>query len=165
MTQHTRPLLVTALLMLTACSGDTLSEAADAEAAAAALVGGEAGEAERVEEDGYDLWEVMVSMSGGAELEVLLFADSGDLFEIKDSAGPFDYADIDALPGQLTYYEAQDIALAEVEGTQTFWEVKYTEDGYFYEFYVMEVGDQLWEIKLWADGGEVYVVEAVDEVD
>ena len=47
----------------------------------------------------------------------------------------------------------------------TAWEVKFDEGQYFYEFYVEEVGDQLWEIKLWADDGEVFVVEGKDEVD
>ena len=45
------------------------------------------------------------------------------------------------------------------------WEVKWDDGRYFYEFYVMEVGDQLWEVKLWADDGSVFVTEPKDEVD
>ena len=144
---------------------DVLDTPESAEEAAAALTGGVAGSAEEVDEDGHALWEVYVDMPNGAELEVLLFVDSGDLFEIKDDSGPFDYDDLDPLPGQLTYSQGREVALGTVAGDQTFWEVKFTDDGYFYEFYVREAGDQLWEIKLWADDGEVYVTEAVDEVD
>ena len=163
-----RSILISGLLpvLLLGCGDDVaLPEAADAQAAAAALVGGTAGEAEQITEDGYDLWEVEVELSNGAELEVLLFVEDGALFEVADSAGPFDYDSLDPLPGSLTYAEARTLASGEVEGEQTAWEVKFTEDGYFYEFYINEVGDQLWEIKLWADSGEVFVVEAVDEID
>ncbi len=88
----------------------------------------------------------------------------GALFEVKDAAGPFDYS-LDPLPGQLTYEEAQVIAQGKVEGEQVLWEVKWDDGRYFYEFYVMEVGDQLWEVKLWADDGSVFVTEPKDEVD
>ena len=153
------------VVLLLGCGGDAVTDATGAGEAAVAIVGGAAGDAEAVTEDGYDLWEVEVAMENGATLEVVVFADSGDLFEVKDEAGPFDYDALDPLPGQLTYDAARDVAFGEVEGEQVAWEVKYTEDGYFYEFYVMEVGDQLWEIKLWADDGEVFVVEAKDAVD
>lgn len=144
---------------------EALADAEAAQAAAASLTGGEAEGAERTEEDGHDVWEVEVAMPNGAEIEVVLFAASGDLYEVYDGAGPFDYDTLDPLPGQLTYAEARAVAQGAVEGTQQAWEVKYTDDGYFYEFYVLEVGDQLWEIKLWADSGEVFVTEAVDEQD
>ena len=167
------PLLSASILF--ACTADdkgetdttapVLADAAAAELAAVALVGGEATEAEAVVEDGFDLWEVYVTLGNGAELEVLLFAEEGALFEIFDGVGPFDYDTLDPLPGMLTYAEARDVAFAEVDGEQTTWEVKYTDEGYFYEFYVLQVGDQLWEIKLWADDGEVFVVEAVEDVD
>jgi hypothetical protein len=158
-------------LMLAGCEGSgddaevTLPDAASAESAAEGVVGGTASDAEEVSEEGYDLWEVYVTIANGAELEVLLFKDDGALFEVKDEAGPFDYTNLDPLPGQLTWVEARDVALGQVEGELVLWEVKFTEEGYFYEFYVEEVGDQLWEIKLWADGGEVFTKEAVDEVD
>jgi uncharacterized membrane protein YkoI len=167
----------TVILAAVACGGDegkdgttadVLASPDDAVAAATALTGGAADEAEEVSEDGYDLWEVEVAMPNGAELEVLLFRDSGELFEIEDLAGPFDYDALDPLPGQLTYSEARDLAFETVAGDQVAWEVKHDEGGdhdYFYEFYVREVGDQLWEIKLWADTGEVYVTEAVEGVD
>lgn len=156
------------LLGVAACTGRSdvvLAEAEDAQAAAVALVGGEAGEAAEVNEDGHDLWEVAVAMDNGATLEVLLFVDDGELFEIEDTAGPFDYDALDPLPGQLTYAEARDIAFGEVAGEQVAWEVKYDDGPYFYEFYVEEVGAQLWEIKLWADSGEVFVTEAKEAVD
>lgn len=155
------------LLSLVACGGATgLSEPADAEQAALDLVGGTtAAEAERVSEDGHDLWEVMVTMPNGAVLEVLLFEDDGALFEVADTEGPFDYDALDPLPGQLTYTEARDIAMGEVAGEQVAWEVKYDDGPYFYEFYVREAGDQLWEIKLWAESGDVFVVEGKDEID
>lgn len=151
--------------LLVACGGGGGLEDADAaKSAAEALVGGTAGEAEAVAEDGHDLWEVPVTMSNGAVLEVLLFVDDGALFEIKDEAGPFDYA-LDPLPGQLTYAEALDVAMGEVQGEQVAWEVKYDDGPYFYEFYVREAGEQLWEIKLWAESGEVFVVEGKEAVD
>lgn len=136
-----------------------------AKAAAVAIVGGTANEAEETSEDGHDLWEVEVSMDNGATVEVLVFAEDGALFEVEDKAGPFDYDALDPLPGQLTYAEARDVAFVEVEGEQVAWEVKFTDDGYFYEFYVEEAGDQLWEIKLWADDGELIGVEAKEDVD
>jgi uncharacterized membrane protein YkoI len=162
-------------LALGACGGggddtggttaDALPDAASAESAAEALVGGTASEAEAVSEDGFDLWEVYVTMPNAAEVEVLLFREDGALFEIEDGEGPFDYDDLDPLPGQLTYAAARDVAFGEVAGEQIAWEVKFSDDGYFYEFYVEQAGDQLWEIKLYADDGEVFVVEAVDEID
>lgn len=156
---------------LAACSGGdpdkepVLASGDDALAAAEAITGGTASGAEEVSEDGYDLWETAVAMPNGAELEVLLFADSGDLFEVKDPAGPFDYDTLDPLPGQLTYVDARAIAFDIVEGDQVAWEVKFDGGPYFYEFYVMQVGDQLWEVKLWADSGEVFVTEAKEAVD
>jgi uncharacterized membrane protein YkoI len=161
------------VLIAMGCSGDStedppaaLPTAEDAEAAAIAVVGGTGAEdAAQVSEDGYDLWEVEVSMDNGAMVEVVLFVDSGELFEVKDTVGPFDYDTLDPLPGQLTYSEARDIAFATVEGEQVAWEVKYDGGPYFYEFYVLQVGDQLWEIKLWSDSGEVFVTEAKDEID
>ncbi len=142
-----------------------LPEAAEAEQAAADLTGGTPGEAEQVVEDGHDLWEVYVTMPNGAELEVLLFVDNGELFEIKDEAGPFDYDTLDPLPGQLTYAEARDVAFGVVQGDQVAWEVKYDGGPYFYEFYIEEPGPQLWEVKLWAESGEVFVTEPKDAVD
>ena len=154
------------LVSLVACGGAGLSDPADAEEAALALVdGSSSSEAEQVSEDGHDLWEVMVTMGNGAELEVLLFVDDGALFEVKDTTGPFDYDTLDPLPGQLTYAEARDVAMGEVAGDQVAWEVKYDDGPYFYEFYIRESGDQLWEIKLWAESGEVFVVEGKDEID
>ena len=167
----TRVLLACLLAVSVACSQTedpselALPDAASAEAAAESLVGGTAVEAEAVVEDGFDLWEVAVDMPNGAQLEVLLFQEDGALFEVFDGVGPFDYDDLDPLPGQLTYAAAREIAFGEVEGEQVTWEVKYSAEGYFYEFYVLQVGDQLWEIKLYADDGLVFVVEAVEEVD
>jgi uncharacterized membrane protein YkoI len=152
------------------CGDDAGSEQIGSEAAAMsaaeAIVGGEAtGHAHRIEEDGAELWEVEVEVSNGAQLEVLLFAGDGELFEVKDGEGPFDYEDLDPLPGQLSYVQARDVAFDEVEGEQVAWEVKFDDGRYFYEFYVQDLDTQLWEIKLWADNGEVFVVEAKNEVD
>jgi uncharacterized membrane protein YkoI len=156
----------TYLLMLAAgCSTTTLGDAAAARAAAEALTGGVASGGESAVEDNMDVWEVDVAMPNGATLEVVLRADTGDLYEIFDAAGPFDYDTLDPLPGQLSYADARAVAVGEVDGTQEAWEVKWTADGYFYEFYLREVGDQLWEVKLWADDGEVFVVEAKDAID
>lgn len=148
-------------LLATACGADPT----EAERVAAELTGGTvAGEAARLEEDGHDLWQLSVSMSNGAELEVLIHVEDDALYEIADTAGPFDYA-MDPLPGQLTYDEGLAVARGEVEGEQEAWEVKDDGEAYFYEFYLREAGDQLWEIKLWADSGEVFSVEGKDEVD
>ena len=170
-TTFSRPLAASAfalllpLLPLAACGDDpALPAASDAQAAAAERTAGTPGDAERVSEDGHDLWEVAVSMDNGATLEVLLFVDSGDLFEIKDVAGPFDYA-LDPLPGQLTYAQARDVALGVVAGDQVAWEVKWSDGPYFYEFYVEDADSQLWEIKLWAADGEVFMTEPKDAVD
>jgi hypothetical protein len=155
-------------LSAAACSSDdemALSNADAARTAATELCGGEANEAIEVQEDGYDLWEVEVTMPNSAEIEVLLFMDDGALFEIADKVGPFTYDDLDPLPGNLTYAEARDIAFGEVEGEQLAWEVKFDNERYFYEFYVEESAGQLWEIKLWSDSGEVFTVEAKEEID
>ena len=156
--------------LVTGCGDDGQSKqlASDAEArsAAEAIVGGDATDhAHLIEEDGWELWEVEVALSNGAELEVLLFADDGALFEVKDVEGPFDYDELDPLPGQLSYAQARDVAFDEVDGEQVAWEVKFDDGRYFYEFYVRDLDTQLWEIKLWADDGEVFVVEAKQEID
>jgi hypothetical protein len=154
-----------AFAALVGCSQAALPDAADAELRATEIVGGTASPALQIEEDGHALWQVDVAMANGAHLEVLLFVDSGELFEVKDPAGPFDYA-LDPLPGLLTYAEAQAIAAERVTGAQVLWEVKWTEgDRYFYEFYVREEGGQLWEIKLWSDDGMIFTVEPKDAVD
>ena len=54
---------------------------------------------------------------------------------------------------------------APVAGTVVAWEVKWDDGPYFYEFYVEDADAQLWEVKLWADDGEVFVIEAKDSVD
>ncbi|RMG97353.1 MAG: hypothetical protein D6705_08875 [Deltaproteobacteria bacterium] len=157
--------LLLPLSTLPACADDdALPTASEAKAAAAERTDGTPGDAERVREDGHDLWEVTVTMPNGASLEVLLFAESGDLFEIEDQAGPFDYA-LDPLPGQLTYAEAAAVAHGVVDGVRVAWEVKYDDGPYFYEFYIEDADAQLWEVKLWAEDGEVFATEPKDAVD
>ncbi len=162
-------LFVTVASVLVGCSSkdeETNGITADeAITEAVAITGGTASEATAVTEDGQDMWEVDVAMSNGAEIEVVLYAEDGKLYEIYAGEGPFDYDTLDPLPGSLTYADARAIAFATVDGDMQAWEVKDTSDGYFYEFYIRELGDQLWEIKLWADDGEVFVVEAVNEQD
>jgi len=161
--------VIIGLLALAAAAGCSDSSALDADGARAVatdlLVSGSAGEALRVEEDGFDLWQVEVNMPNTASLEVLLFADDGALFEIKDDAGPFDYDELDPLPGALTYAEARAVALERVPGTQEVWEVKVDDGRYFYEFYLREDIGQLWEVKLWADSGEIFTLAAKDLPD
>lgn len=154
-----------ALLGLLGCTQAALPEASDAELRATEIVGGTANPAAQIVEDGHSLWQIDVEMANGAHLEVLLFVDSGELYEVHDPAGPFDYA-LDPLPGLLTYADAQAIAAGRVSGSQVAWEVKWTEgDRYFYEFYVREDAGQLWEVKLWSDDGMVYAVEPKETVD
>jgi len=161
--------VIIGLLALAAAAGCSDSSTIDAEQARTAaiglLAGGTAGEALRVEEDGFDLWQVEVAMPNAASLEVLVFADDGALFEIKDDAGPFDYDELDPLPGALTYAEARAVALERVPGSQEVWEVKLDEGRYFYEFYLREDIGQLWEVKLWADSGEIFTLAAKDSPD
>ena len=170
-TTFPRPLVASAfalllpLLSLAACGDDpALPAASDAQAAAAERTAGTPGDAERVTENGQDLWSVSVAMDNGATLDVRLFVDSGDLFSIKDEAGPFDYA-LDPLPGQLTYAKAREVASGVVSGDQVVWLVKWSDGPYFYEFYVEDADSQLWEIKLWAEGGEVFETVPVDAPD
>ena len=150
------------LSLIVACGPQDIT-AAEAVVTASELTGGTATEATAVTEDEHDLWRVEVSMENSATLEVLLYTDSGKLFEIADPEGPFDY-DLSPLPG-LSYADAQGVAFGEVSGEQRFWEVKDTGERYFYEFYVEDSAAQLWEIKLWADDGEVFVTEAKSEID
>ncbi|MCA9620965.1 MAG: PepSY domain-containing protein [Myxococcales bacterium] len=156
-------------LGLVACGGDetgtTPPTAEEAEKKAGELVGGTASGAEQVQEDGHSLWEMKVAMDNGATLTTYLFADTLELFEIKDLDGPFDYDGLDPLPGMLTYSEARAIAFETQAGTQRAWEVKYDDGPYFYEFYVIDSSEQLWEIKLWADTGEVFVTEPKSAID
>ena len=160
-------LCVVFALALLGCSEDTLANADDAEAAALATVGsGTVSSSERVVDEGHRVWAVMVTMPNGAELEVILFAGNGELFEIKDTVGPFDYA-LSPLPGMSTYAEALASALDANPGTVEAWEVKLSvdDDRYFYEFYVRDDGGQLYEIKHWADDGSLLEFQAVDEID
>lgn len=163
-------LLVVPSLLLSAlvgCSNAVLPTSDDAAARAVEIVGsGEAGVATQTVDDGFDVWEVPVSMPNGAELEVLLFVDTGELFEIKDVVGPFDY-ELDPLPGMTTYGEARARALELNPGTIEAWEVKLRSDvdRYFYEFYIRDDGGQLYELKHWADDGELLAFEAVDMMD
>ena len=151
---------------LGACGTDeALPAADDARRAAVNIVGGQAEQADRLVEDGFDLWEVEVAMTNGSHVDVLLFADSGDLFEVEDKVGPFNYEGLDPLPGKLTYAEARAIAQGRVMGLLEAWEVKFTDEGYFYEYYQRQDTGQLWEVKLWADSGEIFVVEPKTVVD
>lgn len=160
-------LLSCLVLGLLGCSTAVLSSAEEAQTEALATVGsGEALSAERVVDEGNDVWNVAVRMPNGAELEVILFAETGVLFEIKDVAGPFDY-DLTPLAGMSTYAEARARVLEASPGVIEAWEVKLVpeEDRYFYEFYVRDDGGQLYEIKHWADTGELIHFEAVTMMD
>ncbi len=170
MLQHiARPTRAAALLLpllAPACGGDppALATESDAQDAAEALTGGTARSAERTTVDGRKLWAVDVAMGNGATVEVLLFPEDGTFYKISDEVGPFDYA-LDPLPGKLDYGQAQTIAFDVVDGAQQAWLVKWDDGPYFYEFYIEDVDAQLWEVKLWADDGEVFATEAVDAVD
>jgi hypothetical protein len=142
-----------------------LPDASDATLRAEEIVpDGDALTAVPLEEDGFRLWRVDVAMPNGAHLEMVLFESDGLLYKIEDHDGPFDYA-LDPLPGQLTYEDAVEVATSAVAGPVIAWKVKWTGGSYFCEVYVRDESAQLWEIKLWADTGEIYAMEEKDAVD
>lgn len=160
--------LVLALSSLAAigCGGDALS-ADEAKQTAASLVGGEAAKAEEADFDGIAAWEVEVAMKNGAELEVLVGQQSGDLLEIEDKSGPFSYS-LAPLSGHKTYAEAKQIAFDSASGKVEAWEIKRMEQQarrYRYEFYVRDADKQLWEVKFWANDGTPISKELKSAVD
>ena len=160
-------LSILALALFAGCSNPVLGNAEDAQAAALDFVGsGSAVSAEQIVDDGFDVYQVMVAMPNGAELEVVLFVETGELYEIKDVAGPFDY-DMTPLPGHDSYATARGRVLEATPGTIEAWEIKLLpdQDRYFYEFYVRDDGGQLYEVKHYADTGEMISFEAVAMMD
>ncbi|MEZ4335429.1 MAG: hypothetical protein R3B82_02280 [Sandaracinaceae bacterium] len=158
---------VLALAFAAGCANPVLGSSADANARAIEIVGsGEAISAEQIVDDGFDVYEVMVRMANGAELEVLMFVDTGELYEVKDFTGPFDY-DMTPVAGSDSYSTARGRVLEGTPGTVEGWEIKLlpAEDRYFYEFYVRDDGGQLYEIKHYADTGEMISYEAVATMD
>ena len=153
--------------ILAGCSNPVLGSAADAQARALEIVGsGDPVSAEQVVDGGFDVWQVMTRMPNGADLEVLLFVDSGELFEIKDVAGPFDY-DLTPVADADSFSVARTRVLDATPGTIEAWEIKLipSESRYFYEFYVRDDGGQLYEVKHYADTGEMISYQAVERMD
>lgn len=111
------------------------------------------------------LWDVKVRAANKAVLIVSFMEASGDLYGIDDPAGPFDYELPRPQPDFLTYTEARARAMTSKTGAVIDWNLRYKPEGFRYEFYVRDAGEQLWEIKLDAKSGLVTSSVAVAAVD
>jgi uncharacterized membrane protein YkoI len=155
--------LVTACSSSTATTSAGISGADDAKARATAVVPGTVQSAEQKEDEGNQVWLVKVKVQNGAVIEVYLLA-SGDLQELKDFVGPFDYEHT-PVAGQLKYTEARAKAFALKQGAVVAWEfTREAANEFQYEFYVRDAEEKLWEIKL-TGTGETKSIEEKAAVD
>lgn len=128
-------------------------DAAKAKQIASAAVPGTASEPRKLDEGEEHRWIVSVAFPSGATVDVEITRSTGVLEEITGEERPFDY-DIPApKPGQMTFAQAKDKALAAQAGNVEVWEVKPPSN--LYEFYVRDAAEKLWEIKMSADKGEI----------
>lgn len=160
--------VISASLLMTACSSDVIDKS-EAARIAQDTVSGEAGEVERGSDGGFDVWEVHVAMANGAEIEVKVEVSSGDVVIVEDKTGPFDYDSFTPIAGVLSYAAITEVALAEVAGTVEAWEFKKAitagETELEWELYVRDTTSQLWEIKFDAATGATTALEMKDMVD
>ncbi len=167
-------ILTTGLVLgLLACGDESsASETLSSDAAIERAEGVVAGDAQNAQKEG-ELYVVEVAMENGATVTVELNAETGDLVELEDKQGPFDY-EIKPGMGFVTYGKARDLALAEAGEKVVAWNLRAASstsadsdsedeessaasEDFRYEFYVRE-GDKLWEVKLDATTGKIQSV-------
>ncbi len=173
-------LMVASVVGLGACGSDAVSDDAVGSADKAKNLAETfvSGDAQSAEKEG-PLYVVEVAMANGAKVTVELNAETGDLVEIEDKKGPFDY-EIKPGMGFLTYSKARDLALEQAGEEVVAWNLRAASvaadsdsedeesaapgEDFRYEFYV-GAGNDLWEVKLDAKDGKVQSVETKDAID
>lgn len=141
-----------------ASSTAAITGADDAKARAGKLVSGTAQSAEQKQDGAHQVWLVVMKTSGGAQVEVY-FLTTGELQELKDFKGPFDYDIGTPVPGVISWKSARDKALAAKAGTVVGWKLeRESATEHQWEFYVRDANEKLFEVKLTGDKGEVIVV-------
>lgn len=139
-------------------STTAVTGADDAKSRAAKLVPGTAQSAEQKEDEGRQVWLVMMKTTSGAVVEVY-FLTTGELQELKDFKGPFDYDVGTPVAGQLAWKVAREKALAAKAGTVVGWKFeRESPTAYQWEFYVRDANEKLFEVKLSGDKGEIIKV-------
>jgi uncharacterized membrane protein YkoI len=158
--------LASLLSLAMACGSAGLGSAEDAKAKATSLVPGQALGAQKEQPPtGPALWVVQVKLASGAVVTVELDSTTGALVEVKDHVGPFGY-ELQPVKEALKLSEATQKALAEKPmSTVIAWEIKADGAGWEYEFYVRDVNERLWEIKMTGDKGVVKSVVEKAAID
>ena len=108
-----------------------------------------------------DDYEVYIETANGSVVS-FEFDDDGELEAMEGEKGPFDYNF--TVEGLISFTEAKNAALNEVDGTIEEWELELDDDEVYFEFEV-ELDGVEYEIKVDAVTGEVSEVEIDDEDD
>lgn len=143
-------------VLLVACGGGEITEAAARTKAQEIVSEGKPVAAERETTGTEDVWKVSMSMPGGGELVVELEAEDGELEEIEAEKGPWDY-DVAPRPDVIKYSVARSKALETRTGTIEAWEFK--NESNIWEFYIRTADQLLFEIKMNATDGAVTSTE------
>lgn len=106
-----------------------------------------------------DDYEIYIETSSGAVVE--FYYEDDELEEMEGEKGPFDY-DF-AIDGYISFSEALNIALNQVDGTLVEWDLDLDDDHYF-DFYI-DLNGKKYEVEIDAISGEVLEVDQDDDDD
>jgi uncharacterized membrane protein YkoI len=110
-------------------------------------------------------WVVKVKHANGATLEVEFEKATGNLVEVKDFKGPFEY-ELTPMTGVLKYTEARGKATTSKPGKVEAWKFESEDGKKQYEFYVRaSANERLYEIKMTADKGDITATVEKEKVD
>ena len=106
-----------------------------------------------------DDYEIYIETNSGAIVE--FYFEDGQLEEMEGEKGPFDYNF--TIDGLISFSDALNIALNEVDGTLVEWDLDLDDDQYF-EFHIEQNGSE-YEVEVDAKNGNVLDVEKDDDDD
>ncbi len=107
-------------------------------------------------------WKITVITSSGAEVEITVEEESGELVEIRGEIGPFDY---DVTPeGLINFSEILAIVLDTGDEELIAWELEFNADFKWVYQLIIVAGDNKIRIRIDAETGEI-IGEEFDELD
>lgn len=128
------------------------------------MVPGSVVHSELKEHDERSYYKIVIETENGAHVKLKLGLD-GSLIMIKSEDGPFNYV-VEPGNGLITFLEAKEIALSEVEGEIEAWKLRLKETDealiWVYQFEIL-LGDQEYEVKVDALTGMILEVETEED--
>lgn len=107
-------------------------------------------------------WEITVATSGGAEVEVTLEEESGELVEVEGADGPFDY-EVTPGSGLMNFSTIREIVLDTGDEKIVEWELEFNSEFKWVYEVILQAGDKEIRIKIDAETGEI-LFEEIDEL-